>query len=114
MLRYPAYISDIKEANEIFHIQPWPPPFSDINTLVHKRQLLSPTFNPAPREELAIKQVDNSCLLLYLIELVPKKRIIMMPQDIRHAICERIKYTASSIHQSDKFGICRSYRKQEN
>lgn len=38
--------ADIKEANEMFNIAPWPAPLSDIRTLVRKEDIKDPTAAP--------------------------------------------------------------------
>lgn len=52
-----AYIADIKEANEVFGIRPYPGAFPDINTLVHKDDLNDIDICPLPRLESSMYQV---------------------------------------------------------
>lgn len=52
-----AYVADIKEANEVFNIAPYPALYSDIGTLVPKNKLSDPDYVARPRTQEEMLQV---------------------------------------------------------
>ena len=52
-----AYVADIKEANEVFNVAPYPAPCSDINTLVNIDNMNDPEHQAELRTEEAMHEV---------------------------------------------------------
>ena len=52
-----AYVADIKEANEVFNIAPYPALYSDIGTLVPKDKLSDSEYVARPRTQEEMLQV---------------------------------------------------------
>lgn len=52
-----AYVADIKEANEVFNVAPYPASCPDINTLVSKDKMNDPEHQAEPRTEVGMLEV---------------------------------------------------------
>lgn len=52
-----AYVADIKEANEVFNVAPYPAGCSDINTLVSIHNMNNPEHEARPRTEAGMLEV---------------------------------------------------------
>ena len=54
-----AYVADIKEANEVFNVAPYPASCPDINTLVSKDNMNDPEHEAEARTEAGMLEVHT-------------------------------------------------------
>ena len=81
-----AYVADIKEANEVFNVAPFPSPCPDINTLVSTKDMNDPEHQAELRTEIAMFEVHRCHM--YVVDKYVCMKIVYVYTDIyRYSCC---------------------------